>query len=74
MKLSQSEEGIQEMQFRIFTKLLGKHYMSFSEEGLCEALDGLLRAVMEDVKRYQKHDKSHTMDIAQACHIVRKIA
>lgn len=61
------------MQFKIFIKIISKHFTKFSERGLCQALDGLLNAVMGDLKRYEAKDKTHTMDINHSLLCIRKI-
>lgn len=61
------------MQFKIFIKIISKHFTKFSEKGLTQALEGLLKAVLADLQRYIDKIKTHTMDINHSLHCVRKI-
>lgn len=63
-----------EICYKILQKLVSKHFMKFSEEGLSLALQKLLEAVLIDVNNYEQKTKSHTMDITYSLHAFRKIA
>jgi hypothetical protein len=61
------------MQFKIFIKIISKHFTKFTERGLCQALDGLLKAVLGDLSRYEAKDKAHTMDINHSLLCIRRM-
>lgn len=63
-----------EVRFKILLKIMSKHAISFSEEGLCLAVDHLLRFLLLDVGRYERREKSHSMDISHSLQTVRRIA
>jgi hypothetical protein len=62
-----------QLQFKIFIKIISKHFLQFSEEGLCRALDGLLQVVLADVEKYRRGENKHTMNIVHSLQTVRKI-